>query len=169
MVLSRDLGKKRTSLRELFSEARGLLESFAKAIERGRPEVRRKGEIKDLGGIKGANLTYTLSLKTLADDKSIEEFRNASRHLRKPPEEMEPLIDILGRGAHLIVVAELPGIKEDDIKLGVEGAMLTISADTPTKKYRREVPLPNPVKTDSIETAYKNSVLEVKLEKAIEK
>ena len=99
--MSRDQEKKRPSLRELFSGLRGLLESFAKAIERGRPEVRRKGEIKDLGGIKWANLTYTLSLKTLAEDKSIEETKNASRHLRKPPEEVELLMDKLDRGEHL--------------------------------------------------------------------
>lgn len=166
--MSRDQEKKRPSLRELLSELGGTLESFAEVIESGGHEIRRRGEIKNFGGIKGANLTYAFSLKTLAGDKiTVKEFKNTYGHLYKPPPgETEPLTDVLDGGAHLIIVAELPGVKEDDIKLSVEGGVLTISADTPTMKYRREVLLPSPVKTDLIETSYKSGVLEVKLEKA---
>jgi len=147
--LSRNQGKKRLGLRKFCSELGGLVESFDKVLESGKPEVRREGEIKDFGGVKGANVAYTFSLKTLLDDG------------------MEPLIDIFDEGTHLIVVAELPGAKEEDIKLSVEGSLLKISADIPAGEYRKEVLLPNPVKTDLIEAAYKNNVLEIKLEKAL--
>jgi len=154
-------------LREFFSELGGLLESFAKVLESGKPEVRREGEIKDFGGIKGANVAYTFSLKTLVNDEpTIKGFRNTHGHLRKPLGGMEPLIDIFDEGTHFTVVAELPGAKEEDIKLSVEGSLLKISADTSAGEYRKEALLPAPVKTDLIEASYKNSVLEVKLEKA---
>ena len=165
--MSQDQGKKRVGPREFFSELGGLLESFAKVLDSGKPEIRREGEIKDLGGIKGANVAYTFSLKTLVEDENtIKGFRNTCGHLHKPPEEREPLIDIFDEGNHLIVIAELPGAKEEDIKLSVEGTLLKISAHTPAGKYRKEVLLPNPVKTDLIEAAYKNSVLKIKLEKS---
>ena len=155
-------------MRKLFLEPGGLLESFSKVLESGKPEVRREGEIKDFGGIKGANVAYAFSLKTLLDDEStIQGFRNTCGHLHKPPGGMEPLIDIFDEGTHLIVVAELPGAKKEDIKLSAEGSLLTISADTPAGKYRKEALLPTPVKTDLIEAAYKNNVLEIKLEKAL--
>jgi HSP20 family protein len=154
--MSENEKKTRLSLRELF-------ESLVRVLESGRHEV-RAGRVKDLGGIKGVHMEYFLSLKPLTD-KSVKEFRE-HEHLHKPPREICPLIDILGGGNNLIIVAELPGVKEDEIKLDVEGNILTISADTPTGKYHKEVPLPNPVKTDFIETAYNNGVLEVKLKKA---
>jgi len=137
-------------------------------LESGEPEVRRDGEIKDIEGIKGVNVAYTFSLKTLVgDEPTIKGFSDTCGHLRKPPGEMEPLIDIFDEGNHLIVVAELPGAKEEDIKLSLEGSLLKISADTSAGKYRKEVSLPTPVKTDLIKTGYKNNVLEVKLEKAL--
>ncbi len=137
-------------------------------LESGKPEVKREGEIKDFGGIKGANVAYTFSLKTLLDDEpTIQGFRNTYRHLRKPLGGMEPLIDIFDEGTHLIVVAELPGAKEGDIKLSVEGDVLKIFVNTPAGEYEKEVLLPNPVKTDLIEATYKNNVLKVKLEKAL--
>jgi HSP20 family protein len=156
--MSRDEEKTRLSLRKLF-------ESLVRVLESGKHEV-HAGKIKDVGGIKCTNLTYAFSLKTLVDDKPVvKEFRNAYGCLHESPIEIEPLTDTLDKGTHLIVVVELPGVKEDSIKLGVEGAVLTISADTPAGKIRKEVPLPHPVKTDLIEAAYKNGVLEVKLEK----
>jgi len=155
-------------LREFFSELGGLLESFTKVLESGEPEVRREGEIKDFGGVKGVNVAYTFSLKTLVDDETtIKGFRNACGYSCKPPGEMEPLIDIFDEGNHLTVVAELPGAKENDIKLSAEGNLLKISADASAGKYRKEVLLPNPVKTDLIKAAYKNNVLKIKLEKAL--
>jgi len=135
--------------------------------ESGKPEVKREGEIKDFKGIKGDNVAYTFSLKTLVDDENtIQGFRDTYRHLPKSPGGTEPLMDILDEGTHLIVVAELPGAKENDIKISVEGDVLTISADTPAGEYRKEVLLPTPVKIDLIQATYKNNVLEVKLEKA---
>jgi len=166
--MSRGRGKKRLGLREFFSELGGLLETFTEVLESDKPEVRREGEVKDFRGIKGVNVAYIFSLKTLVDDEAtIKGFRNTCGHLHKPPGEMEPLIDIFDEGTHLIVVVELPSAKEEDIKLSVEGNLLKISADTSAGEYRKEVLLPSPVKTDLIEAAYKNNVLEIKLEKAL--
>jgi len=166
--LSQNQEKKRLGLSEFFSELGGLLESFAKVLESRKPEARREGEIKDFGGIKGVSVAYNFSLKTLVNDEpTVRGFRNTHGHSGKSPGEMEPLIDIFDEGNHLTVVAELPGAKENDIKLSLEGNLLKISADTSAGEYRKEVLLPNPVKTDLIEAAYKNNVLEIKLEKAL--
>lgn len=64
-----------------------------------------------------------------------------------------------------MVTAELPGVEEKDINLDVKRNTLTISADTPTRKYYKEVAIPTPVKEEIVESTYRNGILEVKLKK----
>lgn len=81
-------------------------------------------------------------------------------------EEKEPIIDVFEDGDHINIMAELPGIEENDVNLKIENNVLTISADTPAKKYSKEVKLPTSVEKDSVESKYRNGILEVKLTKA---
>ena len=77
----------------------------------------------------------------------------------------EPLVDISEREDHLYITAELPGVEEKDIKLNVTDDKVTISADTPNRKYHTEITLPTKVAPSPIEQSYKNGVLEVKFRK----
>jgi len=81
-------------------------------------------------------------------------------------EEKEPIVDIFEEKDHVNVMAELPGVKENDVNLKIENNILTISADTPERKYCKEVKLPTSVEKDSVESKYRNGILEVKLRKA---
>ncbi len=47
-----------------------LLKTFITRLESGESEVERKGEIKDFGGVKGAKMSYHVSLRTLIDEPS---------------------------------------------------------------------------------------------------
>ncbi|MDI6815064.1 MAG: Hsp20/alpha crystallin family protein [Dehalococcoidales bacterium] len=76
----------------------------------------------------------------------------------------EPTMDIFDEGDHLKVIVELPGVEEKDIKIDLTGDNLSISADTPYRKYHREVTLPGQPK-GAMKTAYKNGILEIRLEK----
>lgn len=83
-------------------------------------------------------------------------------------EEGEPIVDVFEEEDHIKVMAEVPGVEEKDIKLKIEGNLLTVTADTSEKKYHKEVKLPTRVEKDSAESKYRNGVLEVKLRKANE-
>jgi HSP20 family protein len=63
-------------------------------------------------------------------------------------------------------MAELPGVEENDVNLKIENNVLTINADTPAKKYSKEVKLPTFVERHSVESKLRNGILEVKLTKA---
>lgn len=97
----------------------------------------------------------------------------ARRPVRRPvqkivaeePEEIEPLVDVFDEKDHLRVVAELPGVQEKNIKTEVKRDKLTISAETPDRKYSREVPLPAVVEAEPTKLTYKNGVLEIDLKK----
>ena len=82
-----------------------------------------------------------------------------------PLEEREPIVDVFEEEDHVNVMAELPGVEENDVNLKIESKLLTISTDTP-KRYYKEVKLPTSVEKDSVESKYRNGILEVKLKKA---
>jgi hypothetical protein len=63
-----------------------LLKTFATKLKSGETKVAQKGEIKNFGGIKGAKVSYCVSLRTLVDEpskpKEHEENANTSRQER---------------------------------------------------------------------------------------
>jgi HSP20 family molecular chaperone IbpA len=75
----------------------------------------------------------------------------------------EPLVDVFVGEDYLYITAELPGIDEKDIKLDVTDDKVTISVDTPKRKYYSEINLPAKVSPSPVDQTYKNGVLEVKL------
>jgi len=80
-------------------------------------------------------------------------------------EEREPLVDVMEDRKEIVIIAELPGIEKEDIKLDVTESSLTISVDTPERKYHRELFLPAKILKNSVRKRYKNGVLEVRLKK----
>jgi len=80
-------------------------------------------------------------------------------------EEREPLVDVIESDGEVKVVAELPGVEKKDIKLHGTETTLTISVDTPQRKYYKEVELPVKVDPKKAKSSYRNGVLEVSLPK----
>ena len=83
-------------------------------------------------------------------------------------EEREPLVDVISADSEVKVVAEVPGVDKNSIKLYATEKTLTISVDTPERKYYKEVDLPTSVNPKTAKSMYKNGVLEVTLTKAKE-
>lgn len=80
-------------------------------------------------------------------------------------EEREPLIEVLEQNDSIIIVAEIPGVEEDDINLTIGDISIAIHVDTPSRKYAKTIELPVPIKQDTAKTRYANGILEVHLEK----
>ncbi len=97
----------------------------------------------------------------------IREFGNVrrSRHGPRIREQREPLVDVLDEEEEVVVVAELPGVEKEDIKLQASENELTIIVDTPQRKYHKELPLPEEVDSKPVKASYKNGVLEVRFKK----
>ncbi|MDI6708878.1 MAG: Hsp20/alpha crystallin family protein, partial [Candidatus Thermoplasmatota archaeon] len=79
-----------------------------------------------------------------------------------PLERAPTLLDVFDENSRIKIVAELPRVKEDDIKIDIAHQILTIS----TNGYQKTIPLFCKVK--KIEKTYRNGILELKLEKAME-
>ncbi len=94
-----------------------------------------------------------------------------------PTEEWLPDTDVFERDAKIVVRADIPGIKLEDIEVTVEGDVLTISGKREEEKeveekdyycsersygeFSRAIRLPEGVTADQIEARYDNGVLEV--------
>ncbi len=114
---------------------------------------------------------YGYSVKIGPDGKpEINEFGNLKPSRRGPQvkEEREPLIDTIETDGEIHIVVELPGVDKKDIQLHGTEESLTISVDTPERKYYKEVNFPVKVRVTEAKTAYKNGVLEVTIPKTTE-
>jgi len=92
-----------------------------------------------------------------------------------------PAIDVFEKGDKLVVKAEVPGMKEEDIHVSVEDNTLNIRSEKKTESevknedyYRcersygsffRSVALPSTVDASKIEADYEDGVLEVTMPK----
>jgi len=87
-----------------------------------------------------------------------------SRKEVSPPMPQERPADIFYEKDYIKVIAEIPGVEEEDIKINLEKEGLTISVDVPDHKYHQEVKLPCEPK-GKLEKSYKNGILEVSIDK----
>jgi len=150
----------------LFKGISSLFDLVSKMTEEGEEEYTQTGEIKGLGD--KAKGVYGLSVKMgLGGKPVIEQFGNIKSTERGAvvAEVREPIVDIFDEGEKLVVIAELPGVGEKDIHLEVKDDILDLSAEAKDRKYSKEVLLPSPIDADSMESSYKNGVLEIKLRK----
>ncbi len=78
---------------------------------------------------------------------------------------LEPLVDVVEENDEIIVVAELPGVEKDEIKVKIKGTTLTIHAENTQRPYHKVIELPSRVKKEEAKSAIRNGVLEVRLKK----
>ena len=65
---------------------------------------------------------------------------------KKPDDKVrEPLVDVFDEGDVLLVIVELPGVNEKDIKIEVEDDRLSVATRTPGRRFAAELYLPCPV------------------------
>ncbi|MDR0798038.1 MAG: Hsp20/alpha crystallin family protein [Nitrososphaerota archaeon] len=153
----------------MFHEVEEMIEDKFKIFhEKWSKEYIKERKLSDGSTVKELGpFVYGYSMKIDSDDNpDIQKSVTLKSH--KCPEikdECEPLVDVVNNTEEIHVVVELPGVEKTDIKLyGTENS-LTISVDTSSHKYYKEIELP--VKTCIIEakSTYKNGVLEVVIPK----
>jgi len=157
-----NFGMGKISFGGLFKGLGNLIDLASKLSEEG---VEKTGEIKGLP--KGARGVYGFSIRTLAGKPVIESFGNIRETTKGPVVEeiREPIVDVFDEADHVLVIAELPGVSEDEIKIEVVGDVLRLTASNKERKYAKEVLLPGRVKPNSIKTSCKNGILEVTLKR----
>lgn len=92
-----------------------------------------------------------------------------------------PKVDVINRDTEVVVRAELPGVKKDDLDVSMADNKLTIRATTSTEQkeekdeyYRREMRrgevqrtliVPDDVDAENVQASFKDGILELKMPK----
>jgi len=95
-----------------------------------------------------------------------------------------PALDIYEDKDALIVTAEIPGMKKEDIDISLQDGVLTVSGERKNEKkyegsetsrserffgrFQRSVSLPKKVDADHVKASYKDGILTINLPKAAE-
>lgn len=162
-----DFGIGKLGLGSLFKGVEKLVDLAAQLKEAG-GEIKKEGEI-DLSHLKeGMKGVFGFSIKTATGGKPVvEPFGNIKKTPSGPTVEevREPMTDLYDEKEEIVVMAEIPGVSEGDIKLDLKEDILDISAQTGDKKYHKEILLPAKVKAESLTSSCKNGILEVKMKK----
>ncbi len=138
------------------------------------------GKLEDNGGIskegeinldhlkKGMKGVYGFTINSAVGGKpKVETFGN----IRKTPEgpkvneEREPITDIFDEKTEIIVIAEMPGTDEEDLKIDLKGDILEISAHGKNRIYRKEVLLPAKAMKKNMQHKFTNGILEIRIKK----
>ena len=79
--------------------------------------------------------------------------------------EREPLIDLFEEEDIITVLAELPGVDENEVIVNVAEKSITLTVKNKMKEYLKIIPLPTIINKDPVKYMYKNNILQVILEK----
>jgi HSP20 family protein len=72
------------------------------------------------------------------------------------------MVDVFEEEDRTLVVAEMPGVVAEDIRLDFRGNVLILSAERGQKRYRREVLLPGDFDPGQVTVSCHNGVAEVR-------
>jgi HSP20 family protein len=75
------------------------------------------------------------------------------------------MTDVFDEENELIIIAEMPGMAEEDISLELKEDILEISAANKLRKYHKEMLLPAKEVKENLTSTYNNGILEIRIKK----
>ncbi|UUX93054.1 Hsp20/alpha crystallin family protein [Methanoplanus endosymbiosus] len=119
-------------------------------------DIEIKKRIQD--GYSGKpKVSYSYNIRTLS-----QESRVKSPERKKEPGFTEPVVDVIKYDNSVRVIAELPGVTEDEIKLEIKEKSINLEAKSSSRRYRKIIPLPGRVAL--IEQRFINGIFEANFE-----
>lgn len=113
-------------------------------------------------------IVYGYSVTIGPDGKPVvREFGNVRKGEGKPwkaiQDKREPLVDVVSSDRDVRVIAELPGVRKEDIDVTVNERSVVISVAKPERSYYKELELPTSVEPKGAKSTYNNGILEITL------
>ena len=76
--------------------------------------------------------------------------------------EREPLVDVSSTDKEIKVIAEMPGIRKENIKINAyDDNSVEITSNDPQRKYHKVIEIPVEADTSTAKSTYNNGILEV--------
>ena len=150
----------------LFKGIEKLVDLAGKLEENG--GIKKEGEINFDHIKKGMKGVYGFTINTAGGGSpKVETFGNIKKTPEGPKvdEEREPITDLFDEKNELVIIAEMPGIEETDIKIDLKEDILEISAISKTRSYRKEMLLPVKASKQNLKHKFTNGILEIRIKK----
>jgi len=150
----------------LFKGVEKLVELAGKLEENG--SVNGKSEINLDHIKKGMKGIYGFTVNTaVGGSPKVETFGNIKKTPEGPKvdEEREPIVDVFDEENEVIVIAEMPGIEQDDITISLKEDILEFSAISLSRKYKKELLLPIKSNKQNLHHKFTNGILEIRIKK----
>jgi len=147
------------------------LGGIIKSLEESSPEFRKRiadtdAEIKhriDVGWSSKPVVDYHVSTRPLGHGPGHAARRAAPRteSVKMPASapHREPIVDVMEGKDGIMIIAELPGVSEEDLLMNLEGDTLEITAG----QFSKKIAMPRTAKS-IIEKSFKNGILHIKLD-----
>jgi HSP20 family protein len=155
---------------EMMKEMEKMMQEAFKNVEQQVPKNLVKERKMDDGSIvrEMGPIVYGYSVKIGPDGKpvvrkfgNIDAFPNLLGGGLAVKEEREPLVDVIKGENELRIVAEVPGVNKEDLRLSADENSLTIESVTGQPRYRKKIELPEAIDPKTAKSTYKNGILEV--------
>ena len=150
----------------LFKGIEKLVDLAGKLEESG--GIKKEGEINFDHIKKGMKGVYGFTINTAGGGTpKVETFGNIKKTPEGPKvdEEREPITDIFDEKNEIMIIAEMPGIEENDIKIDLKEDILEISAVSKNRNYRKELLLPVKMIKSNLRHKFTNGILEIRIKK----
>ena len=158
----------------LFAGLGSLIEQLGKLVDQAEQAggvVSKTGEF-NMGSDKRYKGVYGFSVKSALGEQGgvkIEPFGNIRRDeegkLVEVQQIREPMVDLFDEPDHLLIIAEVPGIMQEDMRLELQDDILIFSAEKGDSKYRKELLLPDSFSSGQMSFTCRNGILEIRLNK----
>lgn len=154
------------SLGGIFKGLGSLVDLVSRMDEEQKEEYSSGGEFEGPGGTAKGIYGFSVRLG-LGGTPVVEQFGNVRDSEDGPvvADTREPITDVFDEGDDVLVIVELPGVREEDIRVTADGDTFEIAAATGARKYRQKARLPAQVDPDSLTSSYRNGILEVRIAK----
>ena len=153
-------------LGSLFKGVEKLVDLAGKLEEKG--TISKEGELNLDEIQKGMKGVYGFTINTASGGSpKVETFGNIKKTPEGPKvdDEREPITDLFDEKDEIVVIAEMPGIEETDIKIDLKEDILEILATGKNRTYRKEILLSIKAMQTDLSHKFTNGILEIKIKK----
>jgi HSP20 family protein len=149
-----------------------LVEKLGDLAEKGE-QLKRSGDFDVQGEGKSFKGVYGFTVRTglggERDEVKVEPFGNIKRDEKTGhavvQEVREPVIDLFDEPDQVILVAEMPGVADEEIKVELADDILTLRAGQGERSYYKEVVLPAHCSDSGVTVNSNNGVVEIRCAK----
>jgi HSP20 family protein len=155
---------------QMMKEMEKMMQEAFRNVEQQVPKNLVKERKLDDGSIvrEMGPIVYGYSVKIGPDGKpvvrkfgNIDAFPNVLGGGLAVKEEREPLVDIIKGENELRVVAEVPGVNKEDLRVTATENSITLESVTGQPRYHKIIELPETIDPKTAKSTYKNGILEL--------